>query len=68
MTGLRFGRAFDNKPETEEVKAMRKLMALLLAMALLMTSAPMALAEAVLPEKAASRFLIYPTKSLPLTT
>ena len=34
---------------------MRKLMALLLAMALLMTSAPMALAEAVLPEKAAEQ-------------
>ena len=34
---------------------MRKLMALLLAMVLLMTSAPMALAEAVLPEKAAEQ-------------
>jgi oligopeptide transport system substrate-binding protein len=34
---------------------MRKLMALLLAMVLVLTSAPMALAEAVLPEKAAEQ-------------
>lgn len=43
---------------------MRKLMALLLAMALLMTSAPMALAEAVLPEKAAEQVFsrVYDTE------